>query len=112
LTPEHVRNFHLNAHFPSLPGVDLPRFEAPERWMELLSAAGFEPVLEQELTLKRSTSAARLAAAVRARYLSTFDLLPAGELEAGTRRLEEEAERDPRRRVTFEQRWCLIWGRR
>jgi ubiquinone/menaquinone biosynthesis C-methylase UbiE len=112
LTPEHVENFHLNRYFPSLTSVDLPRFEAPERWMELLAEAGFDPVLEQELSLRRTTSAGRLAAAVRARYLSTFDLLPADELEAGTRRLEAEAATSPARRISYEQRWCLVWGRK
>lgn len=112
LTPEHVRGFHLNAHFPSLLSVDLPRFEPPERWMELLSDAGFEPVLEQELRLRRTTTAGRLAASVRARYLSTFDLLPPAELEAGTRRLEEEAAQNPTRRISYDQRWCLVWGRK
>jgi ubiquinone/menaquinone biosynthesis C-methylase UbiE len=112
LTPEHVRGFHLNPYFPSLPSVDLPRFEAPESWMLLLAEAGFEPVLEQELRLKRATTARRLATAVRERYLSTFDLLPPDELEAGTRRLEEEAARNAGRRITYEQRWCLVWGRK
>lgn len=112
LTPEHVERFHLNAYFPSLRAVDLPRFEPPERWMELLSEAGFEPVLEQQLSLRRTTTAARLATAVRARYLSTFDLLPVDELEAGTQRLEAEAARDPSRRITYEQIWCLVWAGR
>jgi len=112
LTPEHVHEFHLNSYFPSLPAVDLPRFEPPERWLVILGDAGFEPVLEQQLTLRRTTTAGRLAAAVRARYLSTFDLLPEAEFEAGARRLEAEAASDPRLRVAYQQRWCLVWGRR
>ena len=110
LTPEHVQRFHLNPYFPSLPSVDLPRFEAPERWMALLVEAGFGPVLEQQVWLRRTTTAGRLAAAVRDRYLSTFDLLPLAELEAGTRRLEAEARRAPRRRITYDQVWCLVWA--
>jgi SAM-dependent methyltransferase len=112
LTPEHVKRFHLNAYFPSLTAVDLPRFEAPERWMSLLAEAGFDPVVEQQLWLRRTTTAARLATAVRDRYLSTFDLLPAAEYEAGTRRLEAEARAEPGRRLTYDQVWCLVWGRK
>jgi ubiquinone/menaquinone biosynthesis C-methylase UbiE len=112
LTPEHVRRFHLNAYFPSLTTVDLPRFQAPERWMTLLVDAGFDPVVEQQIWLRRTTTAARLAAAVRDRYLSTFDLLPEDEFEAGARRLEAEARREPGRRITYDQVWCLVWGRR
>jgi ubiquinone/menaquinone biosynthesis C-methylase UbiE len=112
LTPEHVLRFHLNLYFPSLAAVDLPRFEAPERWMGLLADAGFDPVAEQQVWLRRTTSARRLAAAVRDRYLSTFDLLPSDELEAGTRKLEAEARRQPGRRVTYDQVWCLVWARK
>ena len=110
LTPEHVLRFHLNRYFPSLTAVDLPRFEAPELWMALLLAAGFDPVAEQQLWLRRTTTARRLAAAVRDRYLSTFDLLPPDELEAGTRLLEAEARKQPNRRITYDQVWCLVWG--
>jgi SAM-dependent methyltransferase len=112
LTPEHVKRFHLNGYFPSLTKVDLPRFQAPERWMSLLAQAGFDPVVEQQLWLRRTTTAARLADAVRDRYLSTFDLLPAAEYEAGTRRLEAEARLEPGRRLTYDQLWCLVWGRK
>lgn len=112
LTPEHVLRFHLNPYFPSLTAVDLPRFEAPESWMALLAEAGFDPVLEQQLRLRRSTTTGRLATAVRDRYLSTFDLLPPEEFEAGTRRLESEARESPARRLTYDQVWCLVWARR
>jgi ubiquinone/menaquinone biosynthesis C-methylase UbiE len=112
LTPEHVKRFHLNAYFPTLTAVDLPRFEAPERWLALLAEAGFDAVVEQQFWLRRTTTAGRLAAAVRDRYLSTFDLLPSAEYEAGTRKLEAEARREPRRRLTYDQVWCLAWGRK
>jgi ubiquinone/menaquinone biosynthesis C-methylase UbiE len=112
LTPEHVRRFHLNAYFPSLTAVDLPRFQTPEQWMALLVEAGFDPVVEQQVWLRRTTTAARLAAAVRDRYLSTFDLLPSEEFEAGAERLEAEARQEPGRRITYDQVWCLVWGRR
>lgn len=112
LTPEHVRGFHLNPYFPSLAGLDLLRFEPPESWMELLAAAGLEPVAEAELRTLRVTTAGRLARAVRARFISTLSLLPEAEFEAGARRLEAEAAGDPRRRVSHPQIWCMVWARR
>jgi ubiquinone/menaquinone biosynthesis C-methylase UbiE len=112
LTPEHVLGFHLNPWFPSLPAVDLPRFQPPEAWMRLLLGAGFRSAAEQQLVTVRRTTAARLAAAVRARFISTLGLLPPEELEAGTRALEAEARRAPRRRVRYRQVWCLVWARR
>ncbi|MGH7775910.1 MAG: class I SAM-dependent methyltransferase [Candidatus Dormibacterales bacterium] len=112
LTPEHVEAFHLNSYFPSLPGVDLARFAAPEAIARDLLEARLEPVLEQELVVRRRTTKRRLAAAVHARYISTLALIPPEELEAGAERLSREAALDPRGQVVYEQRWCLVWGRR
>ncbi len=112
LTPEHVHGFHLNRYFPSLPAVDLARFEAPELWMAQLAAAGLRPVLEQQLVQTRVTSAGRLAAAVRQRFISTLSLLPEAEFQAGAAELEAEAAGDPSRRVSYPQTWCLIWAAR
>lgn len=111
LTPQHVEGFHLNRYFPTLPAVDLPRFEPPERWARLLLEAGFESAAMQELVTWRHTTAGRLAQAVRGRYISTLPLLPPGELEAGTRELEAEAARERARRIHYRQIWCLIWAR-
>lgn len=111
LTPEHVEGFHLNTYFPSLPAVDLPRFEPPERWARLLLDAGFGPAGLQEVVTWRRTTAGRLARAVRGRYISTLALLPPAELEAGTARLEDEAVREPARRIQYRQVWCLLWAR-
>jgi ubiquinone/menaquinone biosynthesis C-methylase UbiE len=112
LTPEHVVRFHLNRYFPTLPKLDLRRFEAPERWLGHLLAAGFDPVCEAEMVTVRRTTARRLAAAVRARYISTLSLLPPAEFESGVRRLEAEAADNPQRRVTYRQVWCLLWARK
>ena len=112
LTPEHVTGYHLNRVFPSLTTVDLPRFQPPERWLGLLAGAGFEPVLEQQLVTERHTTAGALAAAVRGKFISTLALLPEDEWERGSRQLEAEAARDPDRRVSHTQIWCLLWGRR
>ena len=111
LTPEHVRTFHLNPYFPSLAGVDLARFAPPEAIARSLIRAGLEPVLEQEVLVRRRTSRARLAAAARAMYISTLALVPAAEFEAGVERLSREAAADPAGPVSYEQRWCLVWGR-
>jgi SAM-dependent methyltransferase len=112
LTPEHVHGFHLNRCFPSLRDIDLARFTAPERWMAILAVAGFAPVIEQELVTMRTTTRRRLAHAVRARYISTLSLLPDSEFAVGAERLAREAAAAPRQKVTYRQRWCLIWGRK
>jgi ubiquinone/menaquinone biosynthesis C-methylase UbiE len=111
LTPEHVHGFYLNRYFPSLPAVDLPRFQAPEGWAALLSQAGFEAVALENTVTRRRTTAGGLARAVRGRYISTLSLLPPAEFEAGTVELEREAAADPARPVRYPQIWCLIWAR-
>jgi ubiquinone/menaquinone biosynthesis C-methylase UbiE len=111
LTPEHVHGFHLNRYFPSLPAVDLPRFQAPEGWAAYLGQAGFEAVALENVVTRRRTTAGGLARAVRGRYISTLSLLPPAEFEAGTGELEREASADPGRLVSYPQIWCLIWAR-
>jgi SAM-dependent methyltransferase len=111
LTPEHVERFYLNRYFPSLPGVDLPRFEPPERWARLLLDAGFATAGLRELVTWRQTTARRLAQAVRGGYISTLPLLPRDEFAAGAAQLEAEAAREPARRIHYRQIWCLIWAR-
>ena len=110
--PEQVTGHFLNAYFPSMVEVDLARMEPPERWMRLLAEGGFPWVAEQAHVAARSTTLAALARAVRERYISTLALIPEAEFETGTTRLEADAARDPRRRLTYPVRWCLIWTRR
>lgn len=110
MTPEHVRGFYLNRYFPSLPDVDLQRFQAPESWAELLGGAGFETVALEQFVTRRRWSTSGLARAVRGRYISTLSLLPPAELEAGTAELEREAAADPGRPLSYPQVWCLVWA--
>lgn len=111
-TPEHVRGFPLNRWFPSLAAIDLARFPPPEQWMSLLARAGFVDVAAEPFRIRRRPTLRWLAAAVRARYLSTFDHLPEPEYREGLRRLEAEAAARPQRRVDTGLGWSLIWAHR
>jgi ubiquinone/menaquinone biosynthesis C-methylase UbiE len=111
-TPEHVRSFPLNRWFPSFQAIDLARFPPPERWMALLARAGFATVAAQQFRVRRSPTMSWLVAAVRERYLSTFDHIPEPEYQKGLARLEAEAAAAPGRRIDYSMGWCLIWARK
>lgn len=88
--PDHFASYWLNPYFPSIREIDERRFPTPEALQLELAEAGF-PRLESrrltaDLTIDRDDALAR----IRGRHISTFDLLPAGEIEEGTARAERE----------------------
>jgi len=88
--PAHFGDYWLNRFFPSLEAVDRARFPTGETLAAELRAAGFAAArtvgLSQAAEIDRETALAK----VRGRHISTFDLLPAAELEEGTARAERE----------------------
>ena len=100
----HFEGFWLAPFFPSLTRVDRARFPEPETLVRELEAAGFAEArvvpLHQRHELDRATALAR----IRGRHISTFDLLDADEIAAGTAR----AERELPDRVEVRLDWALI----
>jgi len=88
--PDHFASYWLNSFFPSIREIDEARFPTPEAMQRELGEAGFLRFetrrLTAELTIGREDALARL----RGRHISTFDLLPAEEIEEGTARAERE----------------------
>jgi ubiquinone/menaquinone biosynthesis C-methylase UbiE len=88
--PAQFDEYYLAEFFPSIPVVDRARFETPEQLEALLREAGFTDVeqhrLEQRVQLSRETVLAR----VRAKHISTFQLIPEEEYAAGVARVERE----------------------
>jgi ubiquinone/menaquinone biosynthesis C-methylase UbiE len=88
--PAQFDDYYLASFFPSIPVVDRARFETPEQLGNLLRDAGFADVeehrLEQRVHLSRETVLAR----VRAKHISTFQLIPEDEYAAGLARVERE----------------------
>jgi SAM-dependent methyltransferase len=88
--PAQFDDYYLGAYFPSIAAVDHARFGTPEQLVRELRAAGFDGVeehrLEQRVKLSRETVLAR----VRAKHISTFQLIPEDEYAAGLTRLERE----------------------
>jgi len=88
--PDHFASYWLNPYFPSIREIDGARFPAPETMERELGEAAFLRFevrrLTTELTIGREDALAR----IRGRHISTFDLLPADELEEGTARADRE----------------------
>ena len=88
--PDHFASYWLNPFFPSIREIDEARFPTPEAVQGELAEAGFPRFdtrrLTAELTIGREDALAR----IRGRHISTFDLLPASEIEEGTMRAERE----------------------
>jgi ubiquinone/menaquinone biosynthesis C-methylase UbiE len=89
-SPEHFAGFYLNQLFPSILRIDLERFPAPERLAEELSGAGFGPPGFTEYRRDVVQSRDDVLARIRARHISTLELLPEEEYRSGLERAERE----------------------
>ena len=103
----HFDAYWLNGYLPSLERVDRARFPTAERLVAELNEAGFVGVetlqLDQRATLSRDDALERL----RARHISTFDLIGEDEIERGL----AEAERTLPELVEYDLRWLVAVGR-
>ena len=106
--PAAFPRFWLAQLFPSYVEVERARFPEPERLEGELVEVGFTTAqttrLEEIRRFSRDTALAKL----RGRYASTFDLLPAGEYEAGL----ERATRDLPDEVEYVLRLAIVVGQR
>ena len=89
-SPQHFAGFYLNQLFPSILRIDLQRFPTPERLGEELSGAGFEPPRFTEYRRDVVQSRDEVLERIRARHISTLELLPEDEYQAGLERAERE----------------------
>ncbi len=102
----------LEEAFPSLLAIDRTRFPPIPAIGHALEAAGFRnPVVEERAYVRRLTTEEQLNR-VRHRYLSTFDLLPAGEFERGLRFLEAEMPRRYGDRFEITARFTFVGATR
>jgi ubiquinone/menaquinone biosynthesis C-methylase UbiE len=88
--PEHFAGFYLNGLFPSILEIDLRRFPAPEELSETLRSAGFEPPRFTEYRRDMVQSRAEVLERIRARHISTLELVPEDEYRTGLKRAERE----------------------
>ncbi len=104
--PAHFSGFWLSRIFPQLERIDRARFpdEADLRAeLKDFASVGVSRIV-QETTTTRDEALRR----IRGRYISTLELIPDDELEAGA----ERAERELPERLAYELRWLVVVAER
>jgi ubiquinone/menaquinone biosynthesis C-methylase UbiE len=102
--PAHFESYYLNTFFPSILEIDTARFAPADVLATELRAAGFDDIRTADLTHDFTISRENALARIRGRHISTFQLIPEQEYEAGLAR----AERDLADRVHFTQHWLVV----
>ena len=104
----HFGGYYLQEYFPSIRALDEQRFPDRETLERELAAAGFERTrvvpLRQDATTDRDSVLRR----VRARHISTLQLVSGDEYSAGLERLERELPE----LVRYESHWLLVLAER
>ena len=88
--PSHFDDYYLNRYFPSIPVVDRARFPAAEALEGELADAGFGRVRFVRFTQRDVISRETVLERIRARHISTFQLIEEDEYRAGVERAERE----------------------
>jgi ubiquinone/menaquinone biosynthesis C-methylase UbiE len=110
LAPDHHTSSFLAHWFPTVAEIDSARFPDPGLLADHLAAAGCEAVGHFAETFTRTRRAGEWAAAVRAGFVSTLQLVSPQELAAGLARFAEEHP-DPDGEIHYEQRYARVSAR-
>jgi len=90
---DFIEEHPLRGYFPSIPRVDLARFQPLDAVADAMVAAGFRDVTVTVETSPPHPVDAAYVRKVEGRIISTFELLPPGEFEAGLARLKADLAR-------------------
>jgi len=88
--PVHFGRYYLGHLFPSIERIDLARFPDEEALRAELEAAGFTPPTVRRLHQEDEISREEALRRMRARHISTFQLIGEEEYRAGLERAERE----------------------
>jgi len=96
LTTSHaqLRASYLTRWFPSVADVDCARFPDLAVLADELSDAGFGGVRTEQVSRLRPEGDASFIDRARSRFISTLELIPRAELEAGLTAMQAQLERD------------------
>lgn len=109
--PGHFRASYLATWFPSVPDIDEARFPDPAAMLDHLCELSMEPGGREEAVEVVVRSAGDWMAGVRAGFVSTLQLVPPEEIEAGLARFRA-AHPDPGERITYPLRQEAVWARK
>lgn len=107
--PDHHRSSFLAQWFPSVIPIDEARFPDPSALMSRLAALGCREVETSEHPEEAVRRAGDWAAAVEGGFVSTLQLLPPGELEAGLARFRGRHP-DPNEALRYRLRYVAVSG--
>ncbi|MBD0330230.1 MAG: methyltransferase domain-containing protein [Thermoleophilia bacterium] len=104
---EQIRGYYLNRYFPSLLEVDLARFRPEEELRSQLAEHEFHDLRVVHHRQRRTLSRDEALTRIRGKHISTFQLIPDEEYEAGLAR----AERELPERIEYDDRWLVVVAR-
>jgi ubiquinone/menaquinone biosynthesis C-methylase UbiE len=102
--PAHFESYYLNTYFPSILEIDSARFAPADVLAGELRGAGFDDVRTAGLTQGFSIGRDDALLRIRGRHISTFQLIPRDEYDAGL----DRAERELPERVDVTQHWLVV----
>jgi ubiquinone/menaquinone biosynthesis C-methylase UbiE len=88
--PAHLHAYWLNRYFPSILEIDLARFAPADVLLGELRGAGFAEARALRHSRRKRIDRETALERIRGRHISSFDLLPEDEIEAGLARAEDE----------------------
>ena len=107
---EHFERFYLAPYFPSLAGIDLARFPAPDELVSELHAAGFDDAGWDPFDQAVHADAGHVLERVEGRYISTLHLVDEDEYRRGLAELRA-AVAGGLQTFDYELRWAIVTAR-
>lgn len=106
-----IRDHPMRPYFPSIPLVDLPRFQPISQIVEAMATNGFQDVESRNYVDQPKPVDAAYVEKVANRFISTYDLIPAEEFEAGLARLRSDVDKQGVLPLNIAREATLVWGR-
>jgi len=100
----------MNDYFPSFAAVDLARFQPIEEILDSMECVGFRHVGAARHQAEPRPLDAAYVQKVAGKFISTFDLLPPGEFEAGLERLRADVAANQCLGKTITWEAVTVWG--
>jgi SAM-dependent methyltransferase len=105
-----IERHPMNHYFPSFSAIDLARFQKTEDILSAMRRAGFKGVESQIYTSTPIPIDTAYANRVAGKFISTYELLPPAEFEAGMKNLRADLEPKGTLDQAIAREATLIWG--
>jgi ubiquinone/menaquinone biosynthesis C-methylase UbiE len=106
-----IERHPMNAYFPSFAKVDIERFQSVEEVRAALGAAGFRETGVEAMAAEPKPVDQEYVDKIAGKFISTYDLIPEDEFDAGLARLRREVAEKGQLDCTVTWEAVTIWGR-